>query len=127
MLGVKPYLTFSLNLLSQEIRLINICLSETYSRVRIGLFLSDAFLIHCGLNQRDVPLSSLFNFTLEFAIWRVNENIIGLEMNGKRHLVYADDVNMLGENLQTVRENTENFIKASKDIALEVNSKRQNV
>ena len=29
---------------------------------------------------------------------------------------------MLGENLQTVRENAEIFIKASKDIGLEVNS-----
>ena len=38
-------------------------------------------------------------------------------------LVYADDVNMLGENLQTVRENAEIFIKASKD-GLEVNSKK---
>ena len=37
-------------------------------------------------------------------------------------LVYADDINMLGENLQTVRENAEIFIKATKDIDLEVNS-----
>ena len=44
-------------------------------------------------------------------------------MNGKDQLlVYADDVNMLGENLQTIRENTDIFIKASKDIGLEVNS-----
>ena len=31
---------------------------------------------------------------------------------------------MLGENLQTVRENVEIFIKASKDIGLEVNSEK---
>ena len=44
-------------------------------------------------------------------------------MNGKYQLiVYANDVNMLGKNLQTIRENTEIFIKASKDIGLEVNS-----
>ena len=44
-------------------------------------------------------------------------------MNGKHQLpVYADDANMLGENLQTVREYAEIFIKASKDIGLEVNS-----
>ena len=42
-------------------------------------------------------------------------------MNGKHQLlVYADD-NMLGGDLQTVRESTEIFIKASKDIGLEVN------
>ena len=46
-------------------------------------------------------------------------------MNGKHQLlVYAVDINMLGESLQTVRENTEISIKASKDIGLEVNPER---
>ena len=46
-------------------------------------------------------------------------------MNGKYQLLgYADYVNMLGENLQTVRKNTEIFIKASRDIDLEVNSEK---
>ena len=49
----------------------------------------------------------------------VQEKGIGLELNGKYQLfVYADDVNMLGENLQTARENTEIFKKVSKDIGL---------
>ena len=62
---------------------------------------------------------------LEYAIRRVQENRIGLELNGKHQLlVYSDDVNMLGENLQTVRENAEIFIKASKEIGLEVNSEK---
>ena len=92
------------------------CLSEMYSRVRVGRFLSYAFPIHCGLKQGDALSRLLFNFALECAIRRVQENRIGLDMNGKYQLfVYADDVNMLGENLQTVRENTEIFIKASKD------------
>ena len=40
-------------------------------------------------------------------------------MNGKYQLlVFADDVNMLGENLETVRENTEIFLKGSKDISV---------
>ena len=43
---------------------------------------------------------------------------------GKHQLVYVDDINMLGENLQTVRENAEIFIKASKDIGLDVNSEK---
>ena len=52
----------------------------------------------------------------------LQENRIGLELNGKHQLlVYADDVNMLGQNLQTVRENAEIFIKTSKDIGLEIN------
>ena len=46
-------------------------------------------------------------------------------MNGNHQLlVYADDVNMLGENIQTVKENTEIFIKTNKGIGLEVNSEK---
>ena len=39
-------------------------------------------------------------------------------------LVYADDVTMLGGNLQTVRENTKILIRACKDIGFEVNSEK---
>ena len=90
------------------------CLSETYSRVRVGRFLSDAFPVRWDLKQGDALSPLLFNFAIEYALRRVQENRISLELNGKHHvLVYADDVNMLGENLQTVGENAEIFIKAS--------------
>ena len=105
------------------VRLIKMCLNETYSRVRVGRFLSDAFPIHCGLKQVDALSPLISNFALEYAIRRVQENRIVLDMNGKYQLiVYADDVSMLGEQTQTIRENTEFFIKASKDIGLLVNS-----
>ncbi|KAJ4439494.1 hypothetical protein ANN_07618 [Periplaneta americana] len=58
----------------------------------------------------------------KYAIRKVQDNRQGLELNGLHQLlVYADDVNMLGENPQTNRENVEILVEASKAIGLKVN------
>jgi len=51
--------------------LLKMCLTETYSRVRVGKNLSDMFPIRNGLKQGDALSPLLFNFALEYAIRRV--------------------------------------------------------
>ena len=50
------------------VRLIKICPTEKYSRVRVGKNLCDMFLIRNGLKQGDVLSPLLFSFALEYAI-----------------------------------------------------------
>jgi hypothetical protein len=91
--------------------------------VRVGKNLSDIFNITNGLKQGDALSPLIFNFTLQYAIRSVQVNQDGLKLNGTHQLVvYADDVNILGGSVHTVKENAEVLLAASKEIGLEVNA-----
>jgi hypothetical protein len=103
------------------VRLIKMCLNETYSKAHVGKHLYGRFPIQNGLKQRDAPSPLLFNFSLEYAIRKVKENQVSLKTNGTHQLlVYADDINLLGNSISTIKENTE----ASTDVDLEINAEK---
>jgi sorting nexin-29 len=86
------------------VRLIKMCLTETYSRVRVGTNLSEMFPIRNGLKQGDALLPLLLNFVVEYAIRRVHVDQDGLKLNGTHQLlVYADDISILGRSVHTVK------------------------
>jgi hypothetical protein len=47
---------------------------------------------------------------------------VELKLNGTHQLVaYADDVNLLGDNIDSMKKNTETLIGASREVGLEIN------
>jgi len=84
---------------------------------------SDRFPIRNGLKQGDALLPIIFNFALEDAIRRVQVNRDGSKLNGTHQLLaYADDVNILGGSIHTLKENAEGIITATRELGLEVSA-----
>jgi hypothetical protein len=99
----------------KPVGLIQIRLNETYSTVRIGKLQSHKFPIQNVLKQEDA-LSPLHEGLREPG---------RAETEGAHQLLaYADDVNIVGENTDTTKKNTEALLDASKEVRLEVNPEK---
>jgi len=90
------------------VRLVKVCLTESYSRVQVGKKLPHTFPVRNVLKQGDALSLLLFSFALGYAIRRVQVNHVGLKLNATHQLLaYADDIKILGGSVRTIKKNTE--------------------
>jgi hypothetical protein len=109
----------------KRVGLIKMRLQETCSNVRITKHLSKNFPIQNGLKQGEALSPFLFNFALEYAIRKMQENQMGLKLNGTHQLlVYVDNVNLMGNNIDAMKKNTETLTDASRQVGLEVQAEQ---
>ena len=65
------------------------------------------------MKQGDTLSPLLFNFALEYAIRKVQETNLGLNMNGTHQvLAYADDVNLIGDDITSIERNADVLLNA---------------
>jgi hypothetical protein len=108
--------------LMKLVRLIKMCLNERYSTVGVGKHSSDGLPIQNRLKQKDALSPLLLNFALKYDIRKIQENQVGLKLNGTHQLLaYGNDVNLLGDNINTTTRNLETLIDASKEIGPDIN------
>jgi hypothetical protein len=70
----------------------------------------------------------LLNFTFEYSIKKVHENQKVLKLNGIHQLlVCGDDVNVLGENVNTIERNIEALLEVSMEFGMEVNAEKLSI
>ncbi|KAJ4446909.1 hypothetical protein ANN_13610 [Periplaneta americana] len=102
--------------------------NEAFAKYENGLLLLDKALsipLECPPEPDDTWERACVMVQKMKKTRKVQDNRQGLELNGLHQLlVYVDDVNMLGENPQTIRENAEFLVEASKAIGLEVNPEK---
>jgi hypothetical protein len=89
-------------------RLVKIRSDETCSKARIGKHLLDTIPIQNGWKQGDDLEPLFFNSALEYAVRKVKENKMGLNLNDTHQLlVYADVVNRWSDDINTMKKNTD--------------------
>jgi hypothetical protein len=64
------------------VRLNKMCLNETYRKTNLGKHLSDNFPIPKGLEEGDALCPLLCNFASVYVSTNVQENQVGLKLNG---------------------------------------------
>jgi len=69
------------------VRIIKMCLMQTYSRDRVRKHLCDVFHIMNGLKQKDALSPFLFNFALEYGIKGFQVKQDGFKLNGTHNLL----------------------------------------
>jgi hypothetical protein len=107
------------------LRMIKICVNEMYSRVCISKHLPDNFPIQISL-RKDAVSPMQFNFILGYVLRKAHENQLGLKLNGTHPLLTYADVNLLKDDVDTIKKSTGTLKNASKEVGLEVDADKTN-
>jgi hypothetical protein len=111
------------------ITLTKMCINDTKYQVRMDQTLSKEFEVITGLKQRDALSPRLFNISLEKIISNVKNNNLGTNIGATQIdiLGFADDLNLIGDSVEIVEQNTNILIEGAKSVGLKINQDKTKV
>jgi hypothetical protein len=59
---------------------------------------------------------------MNYLLGKVQENQVGLKLNGTHQLLVYDDVNLLEDNIDSIKENAKTLIDPNRMVGLEENA-----
>ncbi|KAL4126538.1 hypothetical protein QTP88_010759 [Uroleucon formosanum] len=111
---------------SKLISLVGCSISHTDIKVKVGQTLSKTVQVTTGLRQGDAISPVLFNIVLEKVVReaaldkegvKLGENNIGI-------LAYADDIVLMADSKDKLKEQSKQLINAAKRVGLEINAEK---
>jgi len=107
------------------ISLTKVCMNGTKYQVRVDNVLSEEFQVVTGLKQGDALSPLLFNIALEKAVRSIQRDNHGIDIGTNKIgiLGFADDLNIIGDDEESVKQCTAVLINEAKTIGLNVNNK----
>jgi hypothetical protein len=126
------HIEFLLNVLRQFklpqklINLIKANILHTEIKIKVGNILSQGISVSTDLRQGDALSSILFNIALEKVIRESHIEENGVRLGGCKIgvLAYADDIVLLTENKENLREQAGKLLDTAKRIGLEINTEK---
>ncbi|KAI5729084.1 hypothetical protein M8J77_025142 [Diaphorina citri] len=104
------------------IKLVKLSINHSKCKVRVNGETSTSFSVRSGVRQGDGISPTLFNIAIEGALQKVKNTRGGVEI-GKviNILAFADDVVIIAENLNDLKELTKVLIKETSEVGLKIN------
>ncbi|KAF0714277.1 ribosome biogenesis protein TSR3 isoform X1, partial [Aphis craccivora] len=111
---------------SKLISLVECSISHTDIKVKVGQTLSKTVQVTTGLRQGDAISPVLFNIVLEKVVREADLDKEGVKLgeNNIGILAYADDIVLMAESKDKLKEQSKKLINAAKRVGLEINAEK---
>lgn len=112
----------------EMIELIKLTVQDSKCKVKVNGQVSSSFKVNTGVRQGDGLSPTLFNIALEETLQKVNNSNGGIHI-GKRFnvLAFADDIVVIAETLNDIKEITKILIQETDIVGLKINEAKTKV